>query len=201
MNDSSRLNRPSAWDLGNEVLYSLCADYPAHTEPEVIVAKLWLIGRAYAAPIERGRPMPGGLKNEGFYTGRVVPMVLSSPVDSWIGELGGASLSWDDLPRILHAHRRLTDLFKSISGRAQRALAAKYLHFHRPDLFFIFDSRADAAVRALVPRPRRVELRKKEIDSDYSLFARRCLELMERLQPESPVPLAPRPLDRYLLEY
>lgn len=201
MSEVSRLNRPSAWDLGNEVLYSFCAEYPAHTEPDVIVAKLWLIGRACAAPIERGRPMPGGLQNEGFYTGRVVPMVLASPVDGWIDELRGARLDWDDLPRILRAHKRFTDLFKSISGRSQRALASKYLHFHRPDLFFIYDPRSEKAVRALAPRPRRLQVPKNEVDSSYALFARRCLETMETLAPESPVPLGPRPMDRYLLGY
>jgi hypothetical protein len=201
MKSLKHLDRPSAWDLGNEVLYSLCSDYPGHSDPEVVVAKLWLIGRAYAAPLERGRPMPGNLRNESFYTGRAVPMVLASPIDEWLAELGGVSLSWDELPSVLRTHGLLTDLFKSISGRAQRSLASKYLHFHRPDLFFIFDSRAAAEVRAEVARPRRVTVRREDVDSEYSLFARRCLALTESIDAMAPISMTPRAIDRYLLGY
>jgi hypothetical protein len=201
MKSLKHLDRPSAWGLGNEVLYSLCSDYPGHSDPEVVVAKLWLIGRAYAAPLERGRPMPGTLRNESFYTGRAVPMVLDSPIDEWLAELGRASLSWGELPRILRAHGLLTDLFRSISGRAQRSLASKYLHFHRPDLFFIYDSRAAAEVRAEVARPRRVAVRREDVDTEYALFVRRCLELMESIAPVAPIPMTPRAIDRYLLGY
>ncbi|MBM3273346.1 hypothetical protein FJY94_08960, partial [Candidatus Kaiserbacteria bacterium] len=44
---------PSIWDVGNAVLYSLCQQHAKHDEPSAVVAKLWLIGRAYAAAIER----------------------------------------------------------------------------------------------------------------------------------------------------
>lgn len=192
------LDRPSAWDLGNEVLYRLCAEYPEHTDPEVVIAKVWLIGRAYAAPLERGRAMPGGLQNEGFYTGRVAPLVLASPIDQWLNDLRRVELGWDALPQILLAHRRVTDLFLEISGRAQRSLASKYLHFHRPDLFFIYDARAEKAVRGEVRRPPRIEVEKTEHDADYSLFVRRCLTLVDATSERG---LTPRQLDRVLLGY
>jgi len=41
--------------LGNTVLYDLCKSYPRHDEEDVIASKIWLIGRAYAAAIERGK--------------------------------------------------------------------------------------------------------------------------------------------------
>ena len=145
--------------------------------------------------------MPRSPKNEAFYTGHAVPLVLASPVDEWLSELDGATLTWQDLPRILRAHGRITDLFKSISGRAQRSLASKYLHFHRPELFFIFDSRADSAVRAECRNPRQVDVEGYEVDPDYALFSRRCLELLAQLGPHCPVPMGPRELDRYFLEY
>src|SRR5438477_314230 len=43
------------WDVGNGVLYDLCAANPEHTRDDVIIAKIWLIGRTYAAAIERRR--------------------------------------------------------------------------------------------------------------------------------------------------
>jgi len=199
--DLSRLSRPSPWDLGNEVLYSLCANYPDHSDPDVVVAKLWLIGRAYASPLERGRPTPRAPKNEAFYTGHAVPIVLASPMDAWLRELNRTTLSWDTLAHVIAVHSRFTDLLCSISTRAHRSLASKYLHFHRPELFFIYDSRAAAAVRSECKRPRQISLHAGEADAAYALFARRCLELTETLTPQAPVPVTPRVVDRYLLEY
>jgi len=43
----------SPWDLGNQTLYSLCQDHPMHDRDDVIIAKVWLIGRSYAAAVER----------------------------------------------------------------------------------------------------------------------------------------------------
>ena len=41
--------RGTPWDVGNKVLYDLCRLYPRHEQVDQIVAKVWLIGRAYAA--------------------------------------------------------------------------------------------------------------------------------------------------------
>jgi hypothetical protein len=39
---------------GNHILYRMCHKQPGHTNVDVIAGKIWLIGRAYAAAIERG---------------------------------------------------------------------------------------------------------------------------------------------------
>jgi hypothetical protein len=36
----------SSWDLGNQVLYSLCQDHPNHDRGDAIIAKIWLVGCA-----------------------------------------------------------------------------------------------------------------------------------------------------------
>ena len=41
------------WDFGNGILYEMCKEYPKHEKEDVIVGKIWLIGRSYAAAIER----------------------------------------------------------------------------------------------------------------------------------------------------
>ena len=46
---------PTLWDVGNEVLYELCTKHPRHAEIPAVIAKVWLIGRSYAAAIERRR--------------------------------------------------------------------------------------------------------------------------------------------------
>jgi len=43
----------TAWDFGNQVLYDMCRANPQHKEDRIIIGKIWLIGRSYAAAIER----------------------------------------------------------------------------------------------------------------------------------------------------
>ena len=38
---------------GNETLYKMCKDRPLHDDVDTISSKLWIIGRSYAASIER----------------------------------------------------------------------------------------------------------------------------------------------------
>ena len=51
--DVNASQQKSLWDFGNGILYDMCAIYPAHKSVDQIVAKIWLIGRSYAAAIER----------------------------------------------------------------------------------------------------------------------------------------------------
>ena len=41
------------WEFGNSILYQMCKDNPKHDQADVVVGKIWLIGRSYAAAIER----------------------------------------------------------------------------------------------------------------------------------------------------
>ena len=43
----------SRWEYGNSVLYRMCEEEPEHKQIDVIVGKIWIIGRSYAAAIER----------------------------------------------------------------------------------------------------------------------------------------------------
>ena len=79
------------WKLGNDVLYKLCAMHPRHTEDAVIIGKFWLIGRSYAAAIERRRMSAGRevsedyrgddivLREAQFWRGTVACSLLTSP--------------------------------------------------------------------------------------------------------------------------
>jgi hypothetical protein len=51
--DIEAIRTKSVWDLGNDILYEMCEKYPGHDEDNEIIAKIWLIGRSYAAAIER----------------------------------------------------------------------------------------------------------------------------------------------------
>ena len=189
----------SVWDFGNNVLYRLCEEYPEHNSPTLIVAKIWLIGRSYAAAIERRRNATGS--SDDFYERTVAPTVLKSKLGDWLARLPDRLENpWRDLRSVVAIHKRLTDVFSGITGLAKRSLASKYLHFHRPDLFFIYDARAARAISKVTPSIRRVpEIKCREADTEYLMFVRRCQWLHEDVLERFRVNLTPRQVDKILL--
>ncbi len=188
------------WALGNSVLYELCRAYPRHTRNDVIIAKILIIGRVYAAAIERRRPgtgRAGESRGDKFYTQTVVRAVKCSGIDTWLDGLRHLSLNDETAASILGVHAKVTALFSRISKLNKRSLAAKYLHFHRPDLFFLYDSRALSAIRAVAPALR--HRRSGKNDSDYASFFRRCLWLRQQITREFGLQLNPRQLDDLLI--
>jgi len=120
---------PSQWDLGNNVLYKLCRQYPVHHCQQAVIAKIWLIGRSYAAAIERRRKFRK-LTNDAFYNEKAAPKIIGSSIDAWIAKAAKVPrLDTKSLPTILEVHAEVTNLFSRLSGLDQRALASKYLHF------------------------------------------------------------------------
>jgi hypothetical protein len=104
------------------------------------------------------------------------------------------------LEHILSSHRELTKAFYRLTRLDKRSLASKYLHFHHPRLFFIYDTRADFALRLLsIPRDRKSHSL-DHADRAYSLFCLKCLALRDHVKATFGVRLSPRQLDNLLLE-
>lgn len=188
---------PTVWDFGNEVLYRLCSDHPSHKDDATIIAKIWLIGRSYAAAIERRRgkdEMPGG---DGFYEKKVAPAIKSSLVDAWLRAV--AADTTNDVALTLETHGKVTALFTRISKMQKRSLASKYLHFHAPERFYIFDSRAGRALASLIGPARRRHA--KGADRQYASFVYRCELLNDRIQEIIGRRLNARELDKVLLAH
>jgi hypothetical protein len=74
----------SPWDVGNDVLYRLYRTRPLHIDVPDVIAKVWLIGRSYAAAIERRKNEAG--ENNDFYIDVVGPKIVASDLDEWISE-------------------------------------------------------------------------------------------------------------------
>jgi len=190
-------SRGAIWNLGNEMLYQLCRDYPDHKTPEVITAKVWLIGRSYAAAIERGRTMEED--GDSFYELKVVPKIQASSLDEQIHTVKQFSeIERESIPTILRTHKYLTDLFAEISGKNKRSLASKYLHFHCPALFFLYDSRAATGARVLYPRFR-PELPVKQVDQEYAKFFLRLVKMREDILRKKGRLLSTREIDNILI--
>ena len=192
----SALRRQSVWDLGNEVLYRLCREHPGHRSEDAIVAKVWLIGRAYAAAIERRRDTETA-KGDDFYFKQVGPTIRRSNIDRWFAELRGPSRP--DPVTVVPVHKRLTDLFDRISGLGKRSLASKYLHFHFPRAAYIYDARAAGAIRRVSPPLRSRVLSIAEYDNEYARFFLRCETFRVELEQLLGRRVTPREVDKVLL--
>ena len=191
------------WDLGNEVLYRLCKEHPHHKIDQEIIAKIWLIGRSYAAAIERRKTKKKGESSDGFYEQHVVRAIRSSGIDGWLKTLprpSKAGLTDSDLFQVLKTHKQVTELFTRLTGLEKRSLASKYLHFHRPDLFFIYDSRARRGIYAVTPRRMpKIRYKAKSVDREYHAFLIKCLWLRDEIRRRYRQLLTPRQLDKVLL--
>jgi hypothetical protein len=189
------------WAFGNSVLYRLCQEYPRHDKPDVIVAKIWLIGRSYAAAIERRDPtFDGGTPNDSFYEDKVAPALMRSEIDRRMDQLRKfSSVSREALPEILQTHGYLEGIFKSITGKAKRSLASKYLHFHLPNHFYLYDSRAVKAVRGIKFERSSVKLAADVFDEEYMKFSMKVLAVQEQVELQFSKHLSPRELDTLLL--
>ena len=191
---------PNPWDLTNEILYALCREHPNHTDAEAILAKINIIGRVYAAAVERRKTIVPGETGDLFYLSRVVPEIRKSELDKWIAEAKETDPESESaLDVLVDVHKRTTDLFNRISGLDKRSLASKYLHFHVPELFFIYDSRAALAIRSL--RGSIGDARRPMVsgDREYSNFVARCASLRFLCESEFEITLSPRKLDNLLL--
>lgn len=96
-------------------------------------------------------------------------------------------------------HRNTTQLFSSISGLDKRSLASKYLHFHVPKLFYIYDSRAVGGIqilKSIVGRARRSDV---IADNEYRKFTEKCFSLRRHLMEVYNADLSLRQLDNLLL--
>jgi hypothetical protein len=189
------------WSLGNQVLYELCEQHPAHVREAEVVAKVWLIGRAYSAALERGRgkAVDAALSNDRFYTEAVPRALRSSELDRRLIALAEVEeVDEFNVAAILDVHAHLVKVFYGLTKKNKRSLASKYLHFHRPSLFFIYDSRAASAIRAL-GLPRQDIKVPRGADPTYAQFVSAALGVRKYVSSRFRQSLSPRQLDRLLL--
>lgn len=188
------------WKLGNDILYRLCSDHPFHSDDSVIIAKVRLIGRSYAAAIERRKqknqsPSPQG---DRFYEQCVAPVLRDHQLDQKIDDLRQSISIEDAKEPILELHNYLVTKLKEITHDHRRSLASKYLHFHLPSLFFIYDYYASLVLNKLLPHHKTSCKVQGKYDVEYQPFFLKMLNLRDKIQRERRCTLGPRELDRLL---
>ena len=101
----------------------------------------------------------------------------------------------------LETHMRVMELFTEISGLEKRSLASKYLHFHFPARFYIYDSRAAKAIAKLTKPIGRSLPPLREHDNVYARFSLRCQDLKGKIASIAGRHLSPREFDKVLLAF
>lgn len=189
------------WDLGNKILYDLCKNNFTHDTVDKVLAKTWLIGRSYSVALERRKNKIND--SEDFYLKTVASTFIESDIDIILKNLlEYDKISIDNLHEILLAHKYLTEQIFKITNLEKRSFSSKYLHFHLPELFYIYDSRAVSAIRLHVPKlPNELRILAEDTncDKEYSHFCYKCFWLQKSITEKYNVSLTPRQLDNFLL--
>ncbi len=177
----------SVLDTKARALYDLCFMYRHHMRDEIVSDKLRLITRLHSdSPAWPGK---------AFSAEAAAHNLTQSPVDHWFGALSTAEQL--DSGLLLELHKRLMGVFEGISDEEARSLASKYLHFHFPELFYVYDSRIAGALSLLMEGDCGF-LALAEFDPAYGRFHACCRKLVERIAPLVGRALSPRELDRVL---
>jgi hypothetical protein len=193
------------WGFGNDILYKMCRDNFKHDKVDVILGKVIIIGRTYAAAVERRRNKNETVGNgDDFYIKTVAPTFRKSNLDKRLSELKNIKkLTADNLIKVLEVHHYLTTTLFSITKLNKRSFTSKYLHFHLPDHFFIYDSRVVTALRnftSKVSEELQSLTREKNIDNEYAKYFCKCFDLKQKLEKHFDTTLTNRQLDNLLIE-
>jgi hypothetical protein len=146
----------NVWDFGNSILYKLCKDNFKHGTDDHILTKVLFIGRIYAAAVERRKNKSDDI-NDNFYICTVAPTFSKSKLDVKLSKLKIVKTeNIENIKLVLQTHYFLTSMLKKITALDKRSFSSKYLHFHLPDLFYIYDSRAVTALRQFTVKFQRI---------------------------------------------
>ncbi|MEQ1730720.1 MAG: hypothetical protein ABL982_20310 [Vicinamibacterales bacterium] len=183
----------------NRVLYAMCEAAPDHHEHERVRAKVVIIGRSYAAGLERH--LAHGLEP-------VTDALVASRswLDNAISELRAHDNDEPAATRIgpiaaLHGRllRRLEPTTRN--GNSVRSFVSKYLHFHAP-VVPIYDQYADAALSDWYPwKMRPPGTIPKGVDEPYWRHCVRTAFVAEEWQRLGLGPVTARGIDDYAIAW
>lgn len=200
--DSSYL---SIYNTSNRILYKMFEDYPENKIAEHIVAKVLILGRTYAAAIER-RKTGDKLSNDEFYIQEVPRAFQSADIDKGLLEVKNTTGELEKAAKSLYLHGRFQACINPITGLDKRSLCSKYLHFQLPEAFYIYDTRAVKAIRYFKKLLPQMKAHGKQFpkyqmdwDKDYYSFCKACYCLDKVIDDALGKNLSKRELDSLLI--
>jgi hypothetical protein len=200
----SILDKENIWELSNKVLYDMCREHPFHNVPKEIIMKTLIIGRVYSVQLER-RKNNDKLLGDRFYEEKVIHVFLNKGLDNKLLNLTSKSLSPEVFDEIFQVHKFLMDTIRPITDMDKRSFCSKYLHFHLPDLFFLYDSRLRQSVsflkgKILPEQKKQFLIDSNNYDKEYVEFFLKCYNLRTELQTVLYRELTIREFDTIMIE-
>lgn len=159
----------SVADPRARALYELCFLRRDHLNARIVSDKLNLIVRL---------PASNGARS-AFSTEAIAHRLEKSGVDHWFNGLRTAEDI--SLASLQELHARIMQVFGELPEPEARTLASRYLHFHFPELFCIYDASLDQRMQELLPQALIAE--QAGADTVYAAYFQRCRLLCERLSP------------------
>lgn len=167
-------------------LYELCFMHRFHNQDEIVADKLRMIVRAC---VDQGQAIAE------YSPELAAHLIVRSGVDRWFASL--ATAEHIDPALKFDLHKRVMDVFVDLPETQARSLASKYLHYHFPELFFIYDAGVERAAYDL-GEGECGYLARGDHDPLYSSFFACCRKLSDRYGNAIGRPLNPRELDMVL---
>lgn len=176
----------SILDPRTRALYELCFMHRHHFSDDIVADKLRMLVRLCA---------DRGILVRDFSPEYIAHRLGRAHVDRWFGGLATAEKL--DVALLLEVHRHMLRLFEELGEIEARSLASKYLHFHFPELFYVYDSRV-AAAAVILGEGECGFLALAEHDPAYGRFYACARKLTDKMTPLVGRRLSPRELDRVL---
>ncbi|WP_298370626.1 hypothetical protein [Azospirillum sp.] len=191
--------------FGNDVLYRMCQERPKHELKGDVFSKIWLIGSSYSASLKRGANQDNPLE-------KVTDAMTSinnqnqNRVDCLIQSVSRINcLTTENIHISLAAHSKFLSILSEVIDLNRRSFASKYLHFHAPQAFFIFDSVVNKNIRSQLKEwgvhqnSFRISDNIKEFDETYSSYCLRAIYYRDEIMRKPDA--TPREVDRALYGY
>jgi len=173
------------WRQIDRFLEDMCKKFPAHKNVKEVIVKVTAIDRLYRAMLYRGR--------QDYH--KIATGLRDSDIDKVLRQINGL-LSIKNLPQVLEATKIVAGLGNPKKPRYW-VFASKYLHFHKPKLFPLFDKNAKDKCNALC---RRLGLTNEYLNSmnEYEAFCRQLLSLQKVLVHKTRCKASLSDLDKFL---
>jgi len=199
LEDVTRAQQPVRLHAGDKILLNMCKDNPEHSDAGVIASKIWIIGRAYSASLERHMHEKVDSTEAFLLAGAELQ---GRDIDEHLDSARTQNLTFRTAPSYaLRVHKIVLEKLRKIARRDARPFCSKYLHFHNENLFPIFDSRAWKAIKKIAPHGSTLPAIDCDFepDSEYADFAKRIVWLQWKVELEFGVYMSLRQIDHLLL--
>jgi hypothetical protein len=140
----------------------------------------------------------------------VSKIFIDNDFDNYLRDIKNLSdIKKETMGIILRTHKNVVDFINNkITKDNKRSFVSKYLHFHFPALFFIYDSRVRGEISKVFKDINKSkkdvttiinELNINEYDKEYADFFIKCFYLSEFCK-ENSVGLSTRQIDSFLIQ-